>query len=100
MLSDQGYKGTAAVVLFCVSLFRFANANQALSIPRVTHRNYQPATNLELRDQRLRDVRPTSSNEDCVIRRMGGPTQCPIKTFDRCIVNFQLPNPCLGSASK
>src|SRR6266550_7512626 len=100
MLAYQRYKRAAPVVLFPSSSIRLKHPDKTLRLTRFPNRNNQPTSNFELSYQRFRYIWTTGSNKDGIVRGMRGPPKRAIKAFDRCHIDFQLPNPRLGLSSQ
>src|SRR6185369_9031501 len=93
MLSNQWHKCTRSVLFAFVSRFSFDHPHQALTLASFADWNYEPPTERELRNQRLRNYRSAGRDENCVIRRVRFPTQRPIERLDRRVVNTECANP-------
>src|SRR5687767_12248707 len=81
------------MIFFFTSLVGFYDANQSLTLARITHRHYQTAAYFELRDQRFRNCWTTGSNQNPVVGRVSGPAKCTVKTFHCSVVNSEFPDP-------
>src|SRR5678815_1654614 len=88
------------MIFFFTSLLSFNNADQSLTLARLTYRHHQTPTQLELRNQWLRNCWTTGSNQNPVVRRVCSPAQRTVKTLHGRVVNSQLPDPCLCFAGE
>src|SRR5690349_8630636 len=86
------------MIFFLSTLLRFYYSNQTLTLTRFSDRHDQPATDLQLRNQRLRNRWTTSSNKDSIVRRVCRPTERAVKTLHRRVVDPELANARLGPA--
>ena len=98
MLAHQRHECASTMLLFLVALFRLDNANKSLRFARRSYRNHQSPANLQLRDQRLRNVWSARRDEDRVVGRVRTPTECAVKTLYRGVVDVQLSDPRLRFA--
>src|SRR5688572_23317324 len=92
MLADQWDKCTATVVFFAVTVFCFNDSYQSLRFTRFADGHNQPPANLQLHSQRLRYAWTTSGYDDRIVRRVRGPAECAIETFNCGVVDLELTN--------
>ena len=100
MLTNQGNKRATTVILLATSGRSFDYAYRSLTITRIADGRDQPPSDLELRNQGLRNRWSTSSDEYAIVWSMRCPTKRTVETFNSCVVDFQLANPSLRLARK
>src|ERR1700755_281325 len=86
------------MIFFFRSALGLDDANQSLTLTRLTDWNYEPPVHFELRNQRVRNSWTTGSNENRVVRCVRGPTERAVKTLHCCVVDSELSNSRLSFA--
>src|SRR5258708_14098798 len=87
VLANQWHKLARAMFFDPGAGFRLDHAHQTLRLAGFADRNYQTATNLQLRDQRFGNFRPTCVTQNSIIRTVSAPAERTVKSLDRRIVN-------------
>src|ERR1043166_6508194 len=87
-------------LFFFRSALSLDDANQSLTLARVSNGHHETPAHLELRNQRVRNCWTTRSNEYRIVRRVCRPTECAVKTFNGGVVDSELSNSCLRFACK
>src|ERR1051325_2701522 len=86
------------MIFFSRSTFSFDDADQPLTLARLTDGHHQTPAHFELRNQRIRNGWTTGSDEDRVVRGVRRPAECAVKTLYGRVVNSELSDSCLGFA--
>src|SRR5258707_14967300 len=87
VLTNQWHKLARAVFFDLSPSFRLDHAHQTLRLARFADRNYQTTANLQLRDQRFGNLRPTCCYQNSIIWPVSAPAERTVKSLDRRIVN-------------
>src|SRR5215216_1373340 len=86
------------MIFFFTSLVGFDDANQSLTLARLTHGHHQTTADFELRDQWLRHRWTTCGNQNGIVGRVCRPAERAVETLYRSVVNSQFPDPPLRFA--